>query len=278
MERLEELYKKRIPIEEIVKQVGFSKATIYRHLEKSGVKIRSVSESKTGIRLTDVHKNNISKGLLKIDAGRKPLDLKNGYKRLTNDLTYIMGVMFGDGYVIEASGIGLESIDKDFVDAFYVAIRRQFGIKSKIYHTKKSPLLDWRNGKTYKRSDTYILRASSVLLRDFIKKYKSIFNPHKLNENMKVCFLRGLWDSEGTVNQSGVANTVHFTHNDELLCKMFQSILLEITDIPAKIIKNNQQGNYVLYFYRKEYIKSFYDIIKPTIRRKRTIFEKIINS
>lgn len=279
MESYKTLYAKRTPIKEIVKLTGISKATLWRKLKNEGL-VRTISDSRKGMKMSDEQKEAISKSLKGRFTGKSnwnTIKIKENYEKMTSNLSYIMGVMLGDGYITASSGIGLESIDKDFVDKFNESIIHQFGIKSKIYHTKKSPLLDWRNGKTYKRSDTYILRASSVLLRDFIKRFKSEFNPNELNKNMKIYFLRGLWDSEGSVNQSGFTNTVNFTHNTKELCQLFQSILMEVAGIKTKM-RLKPQGNYVLYFYRKEYIKAFYDIIKPTIKRKRAIFEKIINS
>lgn len=230
--------------------------------------------------LTEEHKLNISKSLKGRFTGKDRywniVILKNGYDKITNDLAYIIGVLYGDGYIIKNGGIGLQTIDDDFAHAFGDAVFRQFGIESNYYKTKQSELKDWRNGKTYNRKGTTILQAKSVLIRDFIQKIKNFGFVDKLNKEQKISFLRGLWDSEGSVSISGYTTVVQFTHNTFELCELFRKILLEITGIESKI-RVHPQKNHVLYFYRKEHIKNFYEIIQPTIQRKRDKFEFIIN-
>jgi hypothetical protein len=98
----------------------------------------------------------------------------------------------------------------------------------------------------------------------------------KLNKEQKTWFLRGLWDSEGTINiVVNVSAQVRFSQKDVKLCELFSKLLLEITGIPSKISSSNMQTLYNSYFYKREYIIKFYDIIQPTIQRKRKIFEEI---
>lgn len=273
MEKWLELYLERVPIEEILSKCNLSRPVFYRRLKKSG-KTRPLGESHIGKYLTEEHKKNISKGVKGKYDGWLTLELKTGYKKITNDLAYILGVIYGDGYIISSGGIGLQVKDEDFADVFSRALKRQFGITPKKYQTKPSIFKDWRNGKEYKRKKTYIIRLLSVNLRDFMQEIKNFKTIKKFNKRQKISFLRGLWDSEGSIHSKNT-NILNFTHNDLKICNLFGDLLLEVMGIPSKIY-HSSQGNYILYIYRKEYLKKFYKVIQPTISRKRDIFKKIL--
>jgi len=278
VEDYKELYKNRVSIKEITRLTGISRSTLWRKLKDEGL-VRTQSESKRGSVLSKEHKQHISDSLKGVFVGKdnwNTKNIKNDYNIITDDLAYIVGVMAGDGYIVSSSGIGLQATDEDFVMEFARKCKKQFGIEGKLYYTKPSKLKDWRNGKTYIRKPTTIFRLNSIIIRDFFIKTKTFKIIDCFNHMNKIAFLRGLWDSEGSVCVSGYTNVVNFTHNDEQLCIIFKKMLLELTSIDAKISKQRQRGNYILYFYKKEYIKKFYEVIKPTIKRKRDVFEHIL--
>lgn len=277
MELYHELYLKKIPIEEILKQTGLSKASLYRRLVKLGI-TRKYGESHIGRKLSDEHKNNIKLGLGKAErVGTPPREIQN--KGMADDLGYILGVMYGDGYIMKQGGIGLEVKDFDFLNAFKDAVERQFGIKGNIYDGKHSNIFkDWRNGKTYERQPTKILRVGSILISDYIIKIKNFETVKSFNNTQKIAFLRGLWDSEGSINIHPKHVTLNFTHNSLELIELFISLLLETTQIKMTYYQRSSQGNYVAHIQRKEPVILFYNLIQPTIKRKRIIFEEIINS
>lgn len=246
-EKFIELYKKRIPLKEIVKQTGMSRSSIYGKLKEMG--------------LTSGQHHNTRQ-------------LKDGYDKITDDLSYIIGVMLGDGYTWN-QGIGLEVTDFDFAEEFVRRAESQFGIKAKVYDNAREPFKDWRNGKTYPRNPTKVVRIGSILLRDFIEKIKPEFSD-RLTKEQKIHFLRGLWDSEGNINNSGYNSKVQFTHKTEDMCKLFKNLLEETTGIQS-VITFNSQPRYIVQFYGKDKCEIFYRIINPTIKRKREIFEKIVN-
>jgi hypothetical protein len=281
MDKAIELYKKYTPIKIILAQTGLTKPTFYRLLEREGI-TRTTSESAHHKVLSESHKQNIGKSLkgkfIGIDRYWSTYDLKKGHYKITNDLAYIIGVMFGDGYIVTNQGIGLETIDGDFIKEFNKAVFNQFGLRGRLYKTKPRQLKDWRNGKIYTTKPTTILRIGSIILHDYIIKVKSLNFPNKLTKIQKISFLRGLWDSEGSVWTSGHTCGVQFTHNCLELCQLYQKLLEETTGITSKIGIHAKQGNYYVYFYVRDYIRTFYDIIQPTIQRKRKIFESIINA
>ena len=91
-------------------------------------------------------------------------------------------------------------------------------------------------------------------------------------------FIRGLWDSEGSISKGRFNNKLTFTHNSLELHKLFMDTFYEVTGLIFTITKKREQGNYVTYSYNKKHIKKFYDIINPTINRKREKFKEIIAS
>lgn len=275
MELFQELYLKNIPIEEIVKQTGISKPSLYRRLKKLGV-VRKYGESHKGKKLTEEHKNNIKLALSKTDVkGRPPTMINN--KGMTDDLAYILGVMYGDGYIVSKSGIGLQVKDEDFADCFEKTMERQFNLKSKKYISNGRVLHDWRNNKEYNTQKTFIIRVSSVILRDYIIRIKNFETIKSFNNTQKISFLRGLWDSEGSISISSSVSRISFTHNSKELCILFQSLLIQTTGINAKFYQTTQ-GNHILYIQHRDNIKRFYEVINPTIKRKRLVFEEIIKS
>ena len=277
MELFQELYLKNTSIEEIVKQTGLSKPSLYRKLKKLGI-TRKYGESHKGRKLTEEHKNNIKLALSKIEIkGRPPTMINN--KGMTDDLAYILGVMYGDGYIMGSGGIGLEVKDFDFLEEFSNSIIKQFEIKGNIYNGKHpKTLTDWRNGKTYNVKQTKILRIGSVLISDYITKIKNFDTVKSFSNTQKISFLRGLWDSEGSVNIHPKHPTLNFTHNSEELIKLFIDLLFDVSEIKMTYYKKTEQGNFVAHIQTKLPIKKFYEIINPTIKRKRLVFEEIIKS
>ena len=277
MEETIRLYLEGKTIREVSKITGIHKSSIFRHLKKLGI-TRNVSESRIGLKLSDEHKNAIKLGMSKAEnVGTPPREIQN--KGITDDLAYILGVMYGDGYIMKQGGIGLEVKDFDFIEEFKKITERQFGIIGNIYDGKhSSEFKDWRNGKTYERQPTKIIRFGSRLISDYIIKIKNFETVKLFTKTQKILFLRGLWDSEGSINIHKTHPTLNFTHNSEELIKIFTSLLLEVSGINMKYYQKTEQRNFIAYIQHRELIKKFYEIIQPTIKRKRMIFEEIINS
>ena len=155
---------------DLSKIIGCNWSTVKKNLEKCGIPIRGISESK---RL----KNN---GCLNLE--------------LSIELAYILGVIEGDGCV-SRDRIVLSAIDKDFVDEFERNLRA-IGIKKItrgiVEKSKKNP--KWK--------DQYEVCAFSL---DFVEWYEGLNKYDEYvrmfgdSEEMMCAFLRGTFDSEGTV-------------------------------------------------------------------------------
>jgi hypothetical protein len=276
MEKLVELYLNRTPIKQILKECGINKTQFYKILHGLDI-TRTNKESAQGRVLSQEHKDSIRKGLQGKYTGWHTRQLNDGHDRITNELAYIVGVLYGDGYIIKAGGVGLETVDEEFAEEFGRCLKVQFGLSLNKYYNKKKPLKDWRNGKIYQRNNTYVVRMLSVNLRDFLTKIQTFEFIDKLNRDQKVLFLRGLWDSEGSVYSSGSVNGVSFTHKTKELCDVYADLVNELCGFRPKIRQNMYSYEiFKAYFYKKEYIRKFYYTVNPIIYRKRVKFESIL--
>lgn len=263
-----ELYKSGMSLKQVSFIVGKTSHFVYNVIKKAGI-CRGKYESRTGKKLSEEHKKRISDGLqnssVKIGCYRK--QLKDGFETITPELAYIIGVLFGDGYFCK-SGIGLEVIDKDFVTEFARCIEVHFGLKSNIYFKQKENLKDWRNGKSYVRNPTYLLRCNSANLREFLLKINNYEWINNLPFSLKIFVLRGLWDSEG--NSSNISGQVRFYSKDIKNIELYESLLKELLNIDAKHYKNSY-CMYISQFGQRSQVENFFKIINPSNKRKISI-------
>lgn len=165
-----ELYKQGKSIYAIAKLTRYSTSTIYEKLKNCGVKIRNHSEACRNARL-------------KVNLEPSPT------------LSYILGVLLGDGYITEEHGTGKISLrvtDKIFAEEFrknleFLGFRPY---QQTIYpkHPNRLPLNE--------------IRAYS---KNFYKWYNSIpFEEVKnIAEQYPVEFIRGFFQSEGSITKDG---------------------------------------------------------------------------
>lgn len=130
--------------------------------------------------------------LLAIEKARlvntKPL--KN--KKLTSELSYVLGVINGDGHVSQRRII-LSAIDKDFVKNFKYNLDKWSKYKSRFY----SRLIKTDN-KIKNRKLQWVCYLDSIKIENFIKN----FNYNNLKDvNHKIQFIKGFFDSEGSFSK-----------------------------------------------------------------------------
>jgi intein-encoded DNA endonuclease-like protein len=112
----------------------------------------------------------------------------------SEDLGYVIGVVLGDGYAIEKSHghiIGLGAKDKEFVEDFGRRLGNVLG---------REPIRPWKSARVY------VAEAKSKTLFDLLRKPVDLRRIRVYVEHCKKCvaaFLRGLFDSEGHVNNKG---------------------------------------------------------------------------
>jgi len=199
-------------------------------------------------------------------------------KILTEEKAYILGVLCGDGYLTfqkEKSRylIGLDVCDEDFADEFRRCLKEVYGLlPSKILRNRRVTNFS-KNPKLM-----YCIYLTSKLVVEDLLRYSKSFKTKEwtvpeeiLNSSIEIksAFLRGLFDSEGTIIDlsKGRAILQLCSGNDKSLL-VIKDILLNDFGVNTKIDFNNNKVMQ-LRTYRYENIKNFSDKIGFTIKRKK---------
>jgi intein-encoded DNA endonuclease-like protein len=205
----------------MLKKFGVDNKTVKYHLEKRNIKLRGRRKEYEDTMINNIvdlytNKNYTIKEIadryhLSNNTVRKilldnkvPIRMSNESRmirreenvslNMDDNLSYILGVLEGDGYVIYKSGkylIGLSTKDYDFAKYFYRKLTN-IGLKPKThyYQTKNK---NW--------SERYIVECNSKKFCEWyfnLNKYDDYYKLLKEKEH-KCMFLRGMFDSEGSV-------------------------------------------------------------------------------
>jgi intein-encoded DNA endonuclease-like protein len=253
---LSDLYfKEKLSTYKIAKKLQMPPATVYAHLKRLVGNLRSISEARKGQRkikidcsllrkLYETEKMSITNIAKRLNTtyyiiwyslktcGVKPRTRKEGsilankikpILNVSEDLSYILGVLLGDGSAYYNNGHGriiLTAKDREFIIAFEKALKN-IGLNPKLYITE-------RNGKHY-----YKIEAYSTIFVDWYKKLTYEKIKEMLSEKeFVVSFLRGFIDSEGSVFYNKRGNNKYLNvriHNTNLnLLKFVQNLILEL--------------------------------------------------
>lgn len=210
----------------------------------------------------------------------KRKELKTEYDRLTTEKAYVFGVLCGDGYLFKhkcrtgySYGLGLTSIDMEFINHFLKYIKEQYGIDGKIRFVK--------NGE-WSRHQRYRLRCFSKLLYMELIQYgsfgiKTWHTPSEIlscdNENIIAAFLKGFVDSEGCVSRTGYQITISNTNRVGL--NQIRQLLLKLGIFVSEIYASNTCLNLRITGYPN--LRIFYHKVGLTISRKKTRLENYLN-
>ena len=201
--------------------------------------------------------------------------------KMSSELSYIVGVLFGDGTIrirpqYYDYSIRLKVKDKDFAETFSMALAKTLN-KPKPYLISKEK--DFTRGNRLR----YVCEGGSKSLIEFLSKPMSellyFINPYYID------FLRGIFDSEGFTSitatkkfivGAGMANTnlelLQFVKST--LDKEFgiaSSIMLSMKkDEKVRIWGRNYKANKNVYtlIIRNSRVKQFHEKIGFTIKRK----------
>jgi len=273
-----ELYNLGKSTKEVSKELNIHKSIIYRWIVNAGI-IRSVSDACKGRIMPQEQKDKLSEKLKGKFTGEFRYNfkkLKHNYDIPSKELSYILGVLFGDGFLSIQGTIGLQSIDREFVDEFSRCFEFQFGHKPAIYDVKPRLIQVRKSEKYYMQQKSYNLRIKSVGAKQFLESIKNWDYILNLSKEYKISFIRGLWDSEGII---GVNNNkycqVKFCNKNYDLANKYKYLLKEVTNIDSHINITKHEMCYVSFAKTNDVIK-FYKEINPTIKRKRNIIEKVL--
>lgn len=227
---------------QIAKELNISQATVHRRLQELKIKCRSYGAHSI---LQNINLSN------------------------TPTLSYILGVLKGDGYVtlgkIGHYRIHLLSIDKIFVEEFKYSLEK-IGINPSI-----RPLHNHLKNKNWSQqwlctaySKKFYYWYKNLKLEDLIK----IVN--KKREN-KIQFIKAFYESEGTFVKRKSGQQIHIYNTDLNLIKFTKNMAHELGyDFSLTSRKTNPKWKtlYTLALYKREEIKSFLKLLKPCIYRK----------
>lgn len=205
---LYKLYVKRgLSASKIAPKFNVSIATTIDWLKRRGIEARNHTQSMNTLSIKEELRNK-----------RLTRPVKS-YNRLTHEKAYILGVLCGDAY-IDKNVTKLEiKKDIDFIKEFAKCFEEVYGIKYKYYY--------------YPRRDSYILYVTSQIISKDLMSYgcfrtldwkipREILKKH--NKKIAASFLRGLYDSEGSVSQYVIKltckNKVALEEVSALLLKM----------------------------------------------------------
>ena len=194
------------------------------------------------------------------------------------ELSYLLGVYYGDGYASRVRRrrggsvylFGLEAKDKDFVEELNRSLLKLLGRK---YPIKK------------RRENRYVVRVPNKTLYEFLKSSKG---HQPIIENSPADFLRGFFDSEGTIHRCKVWLLGVYNTNFEIL-EYVADLLARHFSIDTHLKLSSKGGKryphsfesrkncYLLVTYKRENLVKFYREIGFSIARKqRRLREAVI--
>ena len=203
------------------------------------------------------------------------IPLRRGFGTATEGLGYIVGVSMGDGYLGKYE-IRLQTVDREFAQAFGDAVGRQFGRVPSLRDKPGGPWISPINGKTYIRDSTTNALLVSKPAADFLRSVMNEDWVRGLPRKGKLGWLRGIWDSEGSItrDRKGPYWRVLFSVGDERIARTYVDVLRELTGIDIPLHYEAGRRQWHCSFGRIESVVKFFRIVEPTIGRKRSHFAR----
>lgn len=218
--------------------------------------------------LVRTHLESMNTSQMKKELREKKLRMPTKeFSKLSPEKSYLLAVLCGDGH-IHPGMIRLEiRKDEEFIKEFSSCLKKVYGLEFKHYY--------------YAKRNSFILYASPEIVCNDLLKYgkfgtfdwnvpKEIMESN--DEKIISSFLRGIFDSEGSVTKCSV-----------LMCSANKKgieeikILLKKIGIESKITKT-KAGYYILWIFRKERFKIFRKRVGFTIKRKMDKLNEILKN
>ena len=179
----------------IAKKFNLNKNTVLFYLKKVNLQRRSKSVAA---------KLGVQKGRIPI----KKHKISASSQKLTPDKAYVLGVLAGDGWLwykkkVRTYQVGFEATDRDFAIQFFNSLRNVYKIKPS-FKKRKRNVSRWK--------DLYSIKLCSKEACDDLLKYDSKsfktkkwrvpFIIKRASPILKSRYLKGFFDSEGSVDLS----------------------------------------------------------------------------
>lgn len=241
LKELENLYlNKRISTMNLSKRYGCSQWMIWNLLKKYNIKARTSY---------DYH------------AWRAPANQINPRLEYSPALSYVLGVVLGDGWVYSnkhAYFIGLEAQDRKFCESFKAALLK-IGLKPSTFKADKY----WRTTCSSKLFYNWFNSLTSQQIKLIAKEYP-------------VDFIRGFYESEGCFSRyksKGYFYThlsIIISNTDETLIRLAKDILEDLNFHPTLNLQRTQKANWKpcwkLVLGQNKEVTRFLELINPCIK------------
>ncbi len=242
--------------DEIAKTYKVTDNTVRKWILEYGGKTRTLLDSM-----------NSYKTKLKLREKRLRRPSKN-FEKVTEDKAYIFGVLCGDGH-INSKYIRFEiRSDEEFVKEFSRCLESVYGIKY--------------NYKYYAPRNSFVLYVASVIIcKEILKKGSFMTHEWKVPVEIIKCnnkkiignFLRGYYDSEGSVSRSVISVSSINLEGLKQIQKLLGKLGIKST---FRLTKNRKYG--ILSIFRKQRFKIFLEKIGFTILRKQERLREILKN
>ncbi|MDD5650367.1 MAG: LAGLIDADG family homing endonuclease [Candidatus Nanoarchaeia archaeon] len=219
-----------------------------------------------------------------IYRNRKPFEnlltkIPKKSRKLTDIKAYILGVLCGDGYISTNYRLGLDVCDLDFIQEFNKGLKKIYGLSLKI--KLKNRETNFGKGKPIYCGMLVSKNVCLDLLNYTSFKTKEWEVPKEIleNKNLKIKsnFIRGLFDSEGTIRlrRKGFACLQVCSGNIKPLL-----VIKEILEKDFDICMHTafRKNLLVLHAYSYKDIKNFSDKIGFVIGRKKNLLKYALST
>lgn len=230
-------------------------------------------------------------------------DLKSGEDEMKSK-AYVIGVLFGDGYITTESEypvIGLGVTDKEFAEEFGARLCKWLGADWYGFNSDKTQVSCRAYNSNHTNSKKYKVEKGITSIATSITDYydKSISDILSEFNGVEEHLVRGMWDSEGCIDKEN--GTIKFSNTEKKVIRLYIKALSRCmkTDFEDEVSLDNtdiasidsaymsvpvlEPGNYNSLkeeFYEVKiprlYCNEFYDVVNPTIRRKREVFRMML--
>ncbi len=234
---LQQLYVvENLSMYEIAEKLGISAPNVHKRLKK--LNFPSLRHLKKG-------HNNSSRKVMIPD-------------KYTNEVAEFFGIMFGDGHIsLNQIIVSLGTKELDYVD--HVS-----AVMQKVFHIKPSVFTRSETGKNNKYRNVYFGSVAAVkwLLKDGMvhnKVKEQVDIPKWIfsQEDFMRAFVRGFFDTDGSIYKLKFGIQISFTNYSLPLLKSLQRMLIALGYTPSRISANK------VYLTRVGDVMRFFREIKP---------------
>lgn len=198
--------------------------------------------------------------------------IKDSTKNETEELGYIVGVVIGDGSVINSKKIVLETSDKEFSSRFSEFLEEWSGLKPRIYR-KEGKKKEFPNGMECETKEKFVVVLNSTEACETLEKRLDNLNwIYNSTESVKKEILRGLWDSEGSVGDGFLM----FYNSDKEIVNLYKYLMRELLGVRSFREKERNTGYKIGTRGGYKVMVDYIDKIGITIKRKINPYKKKI--